>query len=85
MSQAQQLVQNGVPLGWLLVTRGAPQDSILGPVCFNVFVSDLDVGLENVWGMFADYIKRSLMGPFHLGIFRNSMILMLIDLQGVLI
>ena len=53
----QRVVLNGNESRWTEVTSSVVQGSVLGPICFTIYMNDIDKGVSSVLSKFADDTK----------------------------
>ena len=54
MNRHQRIILNGQCSTWTKISAGVPQESILGPLLFLVYINDITIGLDSEVKLFAD-------------------------------
>lgn len=57
--RVQRVVINNMYSDWSGVVIGVPQGSVLGPILFNLFIHDIEIGINSSISVFADNTKLS--------------------------
>ena len=65
--RVQRMIINSAESGWRPVTSGDVQGSMLGPVMFNIFINNLDKGIESTFSKFPQDTKLGGVAVTHEG------------------